>query len=209
MRRIVLILVCLCSPALGATAPERVAEHALVIVKMETGERATVFSANFAPVEVYRGFDGICFTGAPGRYAVLVVPTGDAPIQTLFVTIEGEAPPPVPPGPTPPGPTPPPQPTGFAAEVKAKAADTGDKEGAKRLASTFRTIASEIGTKHTTIQQVYNATREATRALALPSAQWTPFNNWLSAQLTQRAQTMDSVRTTYAAIVEGLEAAAK
>lgn len=204
--------------ARGATVPESVPEHSLVICKMETGERGTVFSANFAPVVVYQGYGGFAFTGAPGRYAVLVVPSGDAPIQTLFVTITpgsgpGPAPVPVPvppdPTPVPPDPTPVPEPTGFALEVKNKAAAINDKANARALSDVFRTIHARAGAELTTVQAVYDATKTATRGLGLPPAKWNTFNAWLSGELTARAQTMDTVRSTFHEIAEGLEAAGR
>jgi hypothetical protein len=210
MRRTLAAILLLCSPAVAATAPERVPEHSLVTVQLTDGERGTVFSASFVPVEVYHGDKGFAFTGPPGRYAVLVVPDlPTAPIQTLFVTIGGSAPPvPPDPGPTPPTPPDPPPLTGFSKDVYDKAVAVGDKENARKLGATFRQAVPQIGTTHATLAQVYAAIREATRNLALPAAQWTTFNTWLSGELTKRAQTMDSARTTFDAIATGLEAAA-
>lgn len=207
----------------AATAPDKVPVYSLVRVKLDEGERATVFAEKLTPVEVVRSFEGIVFTGPAGRYAVLVISTED--IKTLFVEITSDAPPgpsppPIPPnpgpgpGPSPPGPTPPGPviPAGFAGEVYQKALSVGDKPNCEKIATNYRNVhaaiaAGGIKTPAEAKTQIFTLNK----ALSLPQT-WLGFGQWLGAEANKRAPNtsgMDAARQLFDDVATGLEAASK
>ena len=96
------------APALvfADSVPDTVQEHKLVRVVLNPDQKCFVLSAGLEPVDTVKTDEGVVFTGAPGRYVVLMI--GDSDTSQEFVEITSKAPQPVPPGP---GPVPPdPQP---------------------------------------------------------------------------------------------------
>lgn len=193
-----------------AVVPAEVPEHRLVRVQLQKGERVSVYSEGLFPVDAIRTYEGIAFTGPPGKYAVSVINTEDPDEvlpKTYFVQITGEKPvPPVPPGP---GPDPIPIPPGFAGEVYNNAIQARDKVGAAALATNYRKVASMIAAGGIT-QPVDAKTQivALNQALRL-SSNWKPFGVWIGQQANAKAQTISAVRTFFEETATGLEAASK
>ena len=107
------------------------------------------------------------------------------------------------PGPDPgPGPDPDPDLEGFSAEVFRRKSLIDDGPNALRLAEVFRDVAaraSEIGS----VVVVAELTA-GIKSLGLPN-EWQPFLDWLSAELTDRAQARPEIVSVYAQIAEGLD----
>jgi hypothetical protein len=202
-------------PATSAAAEIRpglsVPAYTFVRVTPAEGERIfvlpipSVTKTPWPSVEVIQAASGeSVFVGSPGLYAVLWF--SDATQGQAFVRI---LPPGPNPGPDPPGPDPEPDvPEGFAGEVYRKAREVGDKPRSAAVAGVFRNVHGKIGTELTTVQAIYDYTRTLTSGLAMPP-DWSPFNQWLSAQLKAKAQTPQQAKPVYRDIVLGLEAAAK
>lgn len=207
----------------GATVPAKVPSHSLVRVKLGEGERATVFAERLMPVEVVRSFEGVVFTGQPGRYAVLVI--SNETIETLFVEITGDVPVPpvpvpVPPVPVPPNPVPvpvpvPPSPvipSGFVGEVYQRAKAVNDKVNCGKIATNYRNVHSAIAaggikTPAEAKTTIYNLNK----TLSLPQT-WLAYGQWLGAEANKRAPNVngiDAVRQLFDDIATGMEAASK
>lgn len=118
--------------------------YSLVRVTLDQGERAFVFGNNFSPVDLEYTKTGICFTGAPGRYAIISI-TADGQSQAL-VEIGGTFPPPPPGPPDPNPPVPIPDKWGMVrvtADAKVKILPEG-RPFIPAVAANFQSIASAI-----------------------------------------------------------------
>jgi len=108
------------------------------------------------------------------------------------------------PGPDP-GPDPDPDPDpdleGFAAEVFRRKALIDDDPNALRLAEVFRDVASQASELGAVV--VVADLTAGIKSLGLPN-EWQPFLDWLSAELTDRAQSRPEIVSVYAEIAEGL-----
>lgn len=195
-----------------AVVPDEVAEYHLVRVQLQKGERVSIYSEGLFPVDAVRSYEGVAFTGPPGRYAVSVINTEDPDEvlpKTYFVRITPTTP--VPPGPGPgPGPDPVvPVPTGFAGEVYQQAVQVRDKSGCTRLAENYRKVAAMIAAGG--INQVVDAKTQIVafnQALNL-STSWKPFGVWIGQQANAKAQTITAARAFFEDTALGLETAAK
>lgn len=197
-----------------AVVPDEVAEYHLVRVQLQKGERVSIYSEGLFPVDAVRSYEGVAFTGPPGRYAVSVINTEDPDEvlpKTYFVRITPTTP--VPPGPGPgPGPGPDPVvpvPTGFAGEVYQQAVQVRDKSGCTRLAENYRKVAAMIAAGG--INQVVDAKTQIVafnQALNL-STSWKPFGVWIGQQANAKAQTITAARAFFEDTALGLETASK
>jgi hypothetical protein len=114
-----LLLLAPVTPLIADSVPDTVPEHSLVRVVLNPDEKCFVLSTGLMPVEVIKTDEGVVFTGAPGRYAVLMF--SDTASNQEFVEIipRGLPPAPVPPGPVPPPVPPVPDPTPSPAPIQA------------------------------------------------------------------------------------------
>lgn len=210
MRKLMLAWLLLCAVTSAATVPETSKPYSLVRVKLEAGERATVLSASLLPVEVVRTFEGICFTGPPGRYAVLVIGAED--ITTKFCEITGGKPvPPNPPGPTPPEPpepTPPAPTDEVARRLYPLIIAVGDKATAANLAASYRSVLSKLDDKSiTSVLAARTALVAANSGLRI-SVAWKPAIDGMVKELDGVVAVSDLQRVMRGTIA-ALEAAAK
>ena len=101
-----------------------------------------------------------------------------------------------------PGPDPDPDLEGFSAEVFRRKALIDDDPNALRLAEVFRDVASHANELGAVV--VVDDLTAGIKLLGLPN-EWQPFLDWLSAELTDRAQSRPEIVSVYAQIAEGLE----
>ena len=106
------------------------------------------------------------------------------------------------PGPDPgPGPDPDPDLEGFAAEVFRRKSLIDDGPNALRLAEVFRDVASQANELGSVV--VVAELTAGIKLLGLPN-EGQPVLDWLSAELTDRAQSRPEIVSVYAEIAEGL-----
>ena len=101
-----------------------------------------------------------------------------------------------------PGPDPDPDLEGCSAEVFRRKALIDDDPNALRLAEVFRDVASHANELGAVV--VVDDLTAGIKLLGLPN-EWQPFLDWLSAELTDRAQSRPEIVSVYAQIAEGLE----
>lgn len=209
MRSLILwALLCACS--LAAEVPPTSPVHSLVRVKLDTGERATVLSAALVPVDVVRTYEGIAFTGPPGRYAVLVIGTED--VETKFCEIVGTKPP----KPPEPGPEPEPEPDNPDEPLDATGAKLypiikriPDKPSMVKIATNYRAVLNDLNAG--TITNVHEArTKLASLNSGMTLVQsWRPAIEAMTAELNAAVGDMERIKKVMRGTIAALELAAK
>lgn len=210
--RTLIVWALLCACSLAAEVPTTAPVYSLVRVKLETGERATVLSAALVPVDSIRTYEGIAFTGPPGRYAVLVIGTED--VETKFCEIVG-AKPPVPPPPNP-GPDPEPEPDEPDAPLDATGARLypiikriPDKPSMVKIAGNYRAVLNDLNAG--TITNVHEArTKLASLNSGMTLVQaWKPAIEAMTAELNGAVGDIEKVKKVMRGTIAALELAAK